>query len=189
LRLIAANSIVKNLFFMLEYKLRQPSPGQTKPPLTRLKELPAVKRAEVMAILRARTYDQARPAVEALVGFGCSTGALCRFFSWQAKQDEARASEDMVGQVTRFIREHRSDWTEDKVREVASTFFMMHAMKNRDSRDFVRVARLGLQGEHNQLDERKLDFNLEKLRHLQNAMTNDPPGLGGFGEAGMTNEE
>ena len=149
---------------MREQKFRQPSPGKPKPALTRLKELPAEQRARVMEILRANTYKQARPIVEAFAGFACATNPLCQFFSWQAKQDELRASEDMAAQVGRFIREHRTDWSEEKVPEVAGTFFIMQAINNKDVGEFVRVARVGLQDGQKQLNERRLNFRLGKLK-------------------------
>ena len=77
-----------------------------------------------------------------------------------------RAAEDMAAQVGRFIREHRTDWSEEKVREVAGTFFIMHALKNKDAGEFVRVARVGLQDGHKQLEERKLNFQWEKLKAM-----------------------
>jgi len=154
---------------MLEHKLRQPAPGQPKPALTRLKELGAEERAAVMQILRENTYQHAQKIISARLGFECRKGTLFRFFSWQAKQDAIRQSEDMLAQAERFMQQQRPDWTEEQMRELAATFFIMHALENRDSGQFVKVARLGILEKHHHLESRKLDLHLEKYAQVGSA--------------------
>jgi hypothetical protein len=148
---------------MIERKLKQPATGQPKPSLTRHKELPPEERAKVMEILRGHTYEQAQPLVKEATGTHCLKGVLWRFFTWQAKEDARKASEDMAAQVDRFIRERHSDWPEEKLREAARTFFILESMKNYDPMSFVNVERARIQGENAQLQERRLDFEWEKL--------------------------
>lgn len=153
---------------MSERKLRQTAPGEPKPALTRLKELGAAERATVMSILRTNRYEEARALLAERVGFECSKGALSRFFAWQAKQEAMREAQDIVGQAERFMQRERPEWTEEKVREVAGTFFMMRAMGNRDASEFLKFARLGVLEKHEELESRKLDFHRKKFEHQGN---------------------
>ncbi|HEY2081407.1 MAG TPA: hypothetical protein VGI88_01385 [Verrucomicrobiae bacterium] len=148
---------------MMERKLRQPAPGQPKPALTQLKELDAEERSAVMDILRTNTYGHARELVAERVGFRCSKGALCRFFSWQAKQQAAQESQDILGQVERFMRQQHPEWTEEKLREMGNMFFVVQSMKDRDTKGFISLTRLGILDQHRQLESQKLDLYLKKF--------------------------
>jgi hypothetical protein len=150
---------------MSERKLRQPAPGQPKPALTRLKELGPEERAAVMRILRANTYQAARKAVSVLVGFECGKGALSRFFCWEAKREAIRESKEISGQVHRFLREYRPEYTEEKVREVAGMYFMMRTLENLDSNEFVKLARVGILDKHHEIETQRLDLQMRKLAH------------------------
>ena len=148
-------------------KIKQPPPGEAKPSLTRLKELSPDVRAKLMGILRANTYVQARPLVEAEVGFDCPVEALGRFFRWQAKASEEEAADDIAGEVEKFLRERHPDWTDAKLEELGSMFFMMKAMGDDDARGFVRAAQVSLKREQRQVLGRRLGLEQEKLKWLK----------------------
>ena len=147
---------------MSQRKLKQPGTGQSKAPLTKLKELPSAERAKVMEILRARTYRDAEPLVGELVGFACSMDVLCRFFSWQGAQEDMEISKGVLSQVTTFMREQLTGWPEEKIREAAVSFFTLHALAKRDVKGFAHMARFYLQAEHCKIEEKKLA--LEELK-------------------------
>jgi hypothetical protein len=148
---------------LLQRKLKQAPSGQTKQPLTLLKELPQIERARIMAILRDHTYEQAQPLVEPILGCPCSVDTLGRFFRWQGTQERLEASDETLGHVAEFIQERYPNWTEEKMRELASTFFTMQAMARGDTRAFASAARLALNSARNQLQERRLEFDKKKL--------------------------
>jgi hypothetical protein len=160
---------------MNERKLRQPAPGRPKPALTRLKELGPDKREAVMRILRANTYEAARKAVSVLVGFACGKGALSRFFCWEAQREAIRESKDMAGQVQRFLRQYRPEFSEEKVREVAGTYFMLRTLEKRDAGEFVKLARVGILDKHHEIEEQRLDLQLRKLAHAGGFLGLRPP--------------
>ena len=143
---------------LLERKLRQPSPGQPKQPLTRLKELPPEERDAVMGILESNSYEQARALVEARVGIACSVDTLGRFFAWKSAQKTMAHSDEMLGEVEDFIAEHYQGWSEEKMREAASAFFMARTMEKRDAKSFACVAKLGLDSRRERNEAEKLVF-------------------------------
>jgi hypothetical protein len=143
-------------------KIKQPPPGQPKPPLTQLKELPPDTRAQIGGILRANTYEQAQPLIEQLLGFSCSTSVLFRFYQWHKTQDAMEISEDAITQVVSFLQESYPDWTEEKMRQSASAFFAMHAVSKRDIRGFTSIARLGLQSGRDRVLAERLEFDKAK---------------------------
>ena len=147
---------------LIQRKLRQPSPGEPKLPLIRLKELAAEERARVMHILRANTYEQALSMVEQIVGFNCSIDTLKRFFAWQQTGQAMELSDEMIGQIGDFLRERYPGWSEEKMRETASAFFTFHTMSQRDTRGFACIARLGLESGREQILADKLKFDKEK---------------------------
>src|ERR1044072_4069303 len=108
---------------LLQRKLKQAPDGQTKQPLTLLKELPQIDRVRIMAILRDHTYEQAQPLVEPILGCPCSVDTQGRY----------------------------PNGTEEKMRELASAFFTMQAMARGDTRAFACAARLALHSARNQL--------------------------------------
>src|SRR5689334_8614665 len=100
---------------LLTRKIKQPAPGQPKPPLTRLKELPVAERTRVNEILRAHTYEQAQPLIQQLLGCGCSRSVLNRFFQWQQIEEAMEISEDTLTQAVAFLQASYPDWTEEKM--------------------------------------------------------------------------
>jgi hypothetical protein len=130
---------------MKKRKLRQPSNGKAKPPLTRLKELPSAERAKLMEVLRANTYAQAEAQFESLVGFACSVGVLSQFFQWQSTQEDLETSNDLVEQFEEFCRKQNPDWSLEKVREMAMGFFIAHATAKKDLKGFAQIASLDLE--------------------------------------------
>jgi hypothetical protein len=147
---------------LLARKLRQPSAGQPKPPLTKLKELPAEQRAKVMDLLRSQTYEEAQPGIEQLVGFSCPIYTLTRFHHWQKASEAMEVSAETTEQIGDFLRERYPDWTEEKMRETASAFFTMLAMSRQDTRGFACVARLGLESGRDRILAEKLKFDKAK---------------------------
>jgi hypothetical protein len=151
---------------MPERKIKQPPAGEPKPPLTKLKELSRDERARVMGILRANTYVRARPLVEAAVGFSCPVEALGRFFRWQAQITQDEEVDDVAGEVERFLRERHPDWSEEKLEELGGMYFMMKALGDGDSREFLRAAKLGLDRDRGNTLGRRLNLEREKIRVL-----------------------
>jgi hypothetical protein len=129
---------------MSKRKINQPPPGQSKPALTKLKELPSADRAKLMEVLRANTYAQAVPLVENLFGFACSADVLFRFFRWQSTQESLENANDLVATFEEFARKQNPDWSPDKVRETAISFFLAHTAQTKDVDSFVSVAHLDL---------------------------------------------
>jgi len=146
----------------MQRKLRQPSPGEPKPPLTKLKELSAEERGKVMNILHANTYEQAQPLVEQLVGFHSSIDTLRRFFAWHQTDHAMELTDEAIGQIDNFLRERYPGWSEEKMRETASAFFTIHTMAQRDTRGFACVARLGLESTRDRILADKLKFEKAK---------------------------
>lgn len=152
-------------------KLRQPGPGQKKPALTRLKELPAEDRARLMAVLRENTYTQAAPLCEQLVGFPCSLDVLSKFWQWQGTQEDLETSNDWLDQFEQFTRSQNPDWSADKVREQAIAFFLAQTAGKKDLKGFVQIAQID-QNERSgrikaQLDERKVRVAEGRLTLLE----------------------
>jgi hypothetical protein len=144
---------------LLTRKTRQTTPGQPKPPLTQLKELPSEQRASVMAILRANTYEQARPLIEQLVGFAASVDTLGRFFAWQGLLEAMETSSEMIEQAGDFLSERHPDWTEENMRESACAFFTLQSVAQRDHRAFACIAQLGLKSSRDRLLAERLKFD------------------------------
>lgn len=140
-----------------ERKLKGVPEGQPVPPLTRLKGLSPEGRDAVIAILQEKSYERARPKVEALVGFACSVDTLGRFFSWYKTRNELQGSADEVEQIDEFIKEWKPDWSYDDMVSPAAGFLMMLALKNRDTEAFSKVARVWLRKDKQALDKRKYD--------------------------------
>src|SRR3954465_10919601 len=128
-------------------KNRQPTPGQPKPPLTKLKELPPTERDTVMDILHAKSYLEASPVVGELVGFPCSPKVLLRFYHWQETQDSLENSDDLLEQITAFEKESHPDWPPEKARVMATSFFLRHTMQKKDLKAFASMAWLSSQNE------------------------------------------
>ena len=147
----------------LERKVRQVSVGGVLPPLTRLKGLSPEVQAGVMGILRSHTYEQAPPLVEALVGFACSSDTLERFYAWQSTRRVMGCAEESISEVIEFIKEHYTDWTEEKMREAASAFFMAKTIEKQDARSFACVAQLGLKSNRDKIEAQKVEFEKVKL--------------------------
>jgi hypothetical protein len=148
-------------------KLRQPSPGEPKPPLTKLKELPVTQRDSLMDILRDRTYGEASPLVSELVGFPCSAKVLSKFFPWQQSQESLEGAEDLLDQIVAFEKQRHPDWPVEKARALATTFFMRHAMEKRDLKEFATAARLSLQNEEAERNAGRLELQQLKLEESQ----------------------
>jgi hypothetical protein len=131
-----------------------------KPPITRLKELPEDERAKLMAILRANTYEAAGPLVENVFGFACSRQVLSKFFQWQTTQEDLDQANDTMAQVEEFIARQNKDWTPEKVRNAAITFFTAQTTSNKDLDGFVTVANLDL---NERKAKTKAGFEREKI--------------------------
>ena len=148
---------------LFERKLKQAPVGRPTAPLTRLKGLSPEVQAGVMWILRDHTYEQAPPFVEALVGFAVSEDTLERFYAWQSTRRVMGCAEETMSEVIEFIKEHYTDWTEEKMREAASAFFMAKTIQKQDARSFACVAQLGLKSNRDKIEARKLEFEKVKL--------------------------
>ena len=148
---------------LFERKLKQAPVGRPTAPLTRLKGLSLEEQEAVMQILHTHTYEQAPPFVEALVGFACSSDTLERFYAWQGTRRVMGCFDESISQVMEFIEEHYTDWSEEKMREAASAFFMAKTIQKQDARSFACVAQLGLKSNRDKIEAQKLEFEKVKL--------------------------
>lgn len=148
---------------MSNRKTRQSAKGKSKPGLTKLKELPSADRAKLMEILRAHTIKDSAPLVEKVFGFAYSEEQLSRFYRWQVVQEDLEQANDTMAQVEEFIARQNKDWTPEKVRNAAITFFTAQTTSNKDLEGFVSVTKLVLDREKGEREDRKLTLERERF--------------------------
>jgi hypothetical protein len=138
--------------------------GQVKPAATRLKELPAEVRLQVMQILKDHSYKAAEPLVESLVGFFCSTDVLCRFRKWHEAMEAMELGQDRVRQITEFLLEKMPDVPTEKVNELAGTFYALMSLGQSDAKMFVNVSRAEAQVERERIRQKRLDLEERRFQ-------------------------
>lgn len=152
-------------------KIRQPSDGEEKPPMTRLKELPAEERAKLMHVLRENTYRKAIPLIENLVGFYCSLDVLSKFFTWQDKQEDLEKSNDFIEQYEEFTQRQHPEWSPERIRDDATAFFMASATANKDLKGFALIAQIDQQERAGRakvkFEERKISISDRRVTLLE----------------------
>jgi len=174
-------------------KLRQPRDGKPKPPLTRLKELPASDRAKVMEILRDHATADAKPLVERQVGFQCSLDALYKFFSWQVNQESLDAQNDMLETFEEFTRKRNPQWTAEKVRQHSIDFLMAYTSSRKDVIGFATIAAIDQRERHGQakakFEERKVSVSERRVALLEQKAAQADKAKGVLEDKELTEEQ
>lgn len=177
---------------MKNRKLKQVNSGP-KPPLTRLKELPAEDRSKLLTVLGENTYDKAIPLVENLVGFACSRNVLSKFWQWQSAQESLENANDLVETFEAFCRKQNPDWSADKVRETSIAFFLAHTAQQRDVDSFVNVAHLDLSERTAKtkagFEREKIDIQKRKVALLEQKAAQAEAAKNILQEKGLSEEE
>jgi hypothetical protein len=146
----------------MERKVKQPGEGEIKPAATRLKELPAAMRAQVMEILTGNTYKAAEPLVSGLVGFQCSSDVLYRFRKWIKALKRMEMGQDRLSQITSFLKEQMPEASTEEIREMSGIYYSLISLGNGDAKTFVDVSRAEAQSERERIRQKRLDLD-EKM--------------------------
>ena len=141
--------------FMSTRKLNQTGPGESKPALTRLKELPLETRLQVMDLLETHTYKDARPLVAQLAGIECTVNVLFNFRQWCQTEQELEHDTDLLEQVEVYLKKRKGNWSPERIQKSALGFLMMRSLSKGDPRGFSSIARLWMRREQLELREKK----------------------------------
>jgi len=143
-------------------KIKQPGQDETKPPLTRLKELPLETRFKILELLETHTYKDAQPLVTELVGTECTVSTLCKFRQWCQTEQALEDDTDLLEQVEAYLKNREGKWSPERIQKSALSFLMLQALGKRDAKAFSSVTRLWMRRAQLELREKKLA--LDELR-------------------------
>ncbi len=147
-------------------KINQPGPGESKPALTRLKELSLETRLQVMELLETHTYKDAQPLVAELAGIECTVNTLFKFRQWCQTEQELERDTDLLEQVEVYLKKRKGNWSAERIQKSALGFLMMRSLSKGDPKGFSSVARLWMRREQLELREKKLALDELKFDKL-----------------------
>jgi hypothetical protein len=145
-------------------KIHQVGEGKVKPAMSRLKELPETVQTQVLGILEGRTYQDAEPLVQSLVGFFCSSNILCRFRKWREAREAMKLGDERCRQIKEFLQKEMPEASPEKLRELGVMFCTLASLGNGDAKEFVNVSRMQVQSEREQIRARKLNLEERKFQ-------------------------
>jgi len=109
-----------------------------------LKTLPEDRQAVIADYARTHTLTETRQWL-AQDGFKTSEAALSLWLSWHRRQHALQESNNLVEQFEEFTRTQNPDWTPDKVRDTAISFFLAHTANQQDPEQFATIVKLDQQ--------------------------------------------
>src|SRR6185437_2768595 len=144
---------------VMDRKVKQPAEGEDKPAATRLNELPAAIRAQVIEILDGNTYKAAEPLVSGLVGFQCSSDVLYRFRKWMKASKRMEMGRERLSQIASFLKEQMPEASTEEMREMSGIYYTLISLGDGDARTFVDVSRAESQAERERIRQKRLDLD------------------------------
>ena len=146
------------------------SPDSRTPPddpaaaMRRLKALPATDRARILELLTAKTYAEARPDVEKIVGCECPVSTLSRFFRWQSRENHIEEANDLVQQLDERIPDAGRRRTICGIVDAGLDSLVAEGSAHGESRTLVATVKLQLAREQQTLRRERLELAKRNAR-------------------------
>lgn len=139
-------------------KIRMPRAGQRVPLATRLKLLSADERAQIAAICRAGTLDDARAQIKVQHGIEIKyNSVLSTWLQWQARQEALDGQNRLAEQLRDYLAKYNPGISPDRMREAQLDMLFQIAEGSADSRTMLQVLAEKGRNEDRRLEREKFE--------------------------------